>query len=294
MHARTERTERTDDAVDGGDRPGDGVPAGSAAGAGGSGDGRRRAPAVTEAFRAELGLLFRRKWALAGLAVAAALPMTVVAASLSGAESVTLAELLRGTWIFPSLLAVAWPAIAVWRDEPPSERSYSWTLPLDRPVLHLVRAAAGWVHLAAGLAAGLALAWAAGASIHDGMAPGGGGVLVAALPSATVLYLVGTLPALTTDRPLLWLFVVFLALSALEALATARGWGWLETGLAEVFTSGPLSLTAASVLPRTVSGDLGGSNVTVAPWRAAGLWLAVSVALAAAAARIHLERVGEG
>lgn len=254
----------------------------------------RRSPTVGEAFRAQLRLLFRRRWSLAALAVLTALPMVVLAASLHGAPGVALSDLIQGTWIAPTVLALVWPMTTVWRDDTPSERAYHWTLPVDRSRLQLVRAAAGWVHLGAGLAAGIALGWATGASIHDGMATGQPAVLAAVIPAATVLYLVGTLPALITDRPLLWLFVAYVAVAALQGLAMARGWGWLDTALANVFTGGPLSLSAAAVLPQAVPGELGGSSAAWGPWRAVALWLAVTVALTVGAARIHLERAGEG
>lgn len=251
----------------------------------------RRSPSLTEVFRAQLRLVFRRRWSLAALAVLTALPMTVMAASLQGVSGVTLSDLVRGTWAWPAVLALVWPIIAAWRDDAPSERAYHWTLPMDRSRLQLLRAAAGWVHLVAGLAAGIALGWATGASIHDWMAPGQATVLAAVVPSATVMYLVGTLPAVTTDRPLLWLVVAYLAVVALQGLAMTRGWGWLETGLAEVFTSGPLSLNAVS---QAVSSEPGGNGVAGSPWRAVALWLAVTAGLTVAAARLHLERLGEG
>lgn len=221
--------------------------------------GRRR-PAATETFRAQLGLLFRRRWSLAGLAILTALPMTVIAA---------------------------------WKDDVPSERAYHWTLPVDRSHLQLLRVAAGWVHLVTGLAVGITLGWATGASIHAGMAVGRGAILVAVIPSATVLYLIGTVPALTTDRPLLWLFAAYLAVAGLHGVAVTQEWDVLGAVVTEVFTSGELSLTAAGILPQVVSGEVSGSSITVSPWRAAGLWLVTAVVLAVSAARLHLERSGD-
>lgn len=253
----------------------------------------RRRPTTTAAFWAQLGLLFRRRWSLAALAGLTALPMTVIAAALHGVGSVTLAELFQASWTLPAALSAVWPMIAAWKDDGPSERAYHWTLPVDRPRLQLLRAAAGWVHLLTGLAVGITLGWATGASIHDGMAVGRGAVLAGVIPSATVLYLVGTVPALTTDRPLLWLFGAYVTVAALQGLAMALGWGWLGSVLTDVFTSGSLSLTAAGNLPQAMSGELGGSSITVRPWGATGLWLVIALALTVAATRLHLERSGD-
>lgn len=260
---------------------------------GNRGASRRRPPTATEAFRAQLGLVFRRRGSLAALAVLTALPMTVLAASLHGVGSVALGDLVQATWMVPTLLSVVWPAIVTWKDDAPSGRAYHWTLPVDRARLQLLRAAAGWVHLLTGLAVGITLGWATGASIHDGMAVGRGAVLAAVIPGATVLYLVGTLPALTTDRPLLWLFAAFLAVSGLQGLSMALGWNWLESALTAVFTSGSLSLTAAANLPQAVSGALGGSSVTLRPWQATGLWLITAMGVTVATAHLHLERSGD-
>ncbi len=259
-----------------------------------AGDPARRSPTAAEAFRAQLRLVFRRRWSLAVLAALVALPMAVLAASTHGAPGVALSDLIGGTWIWPAVLSAVWPMAVAWKDDGPSERTYAWTLPVDRSRLHLLRAAAGWVHLVAGLAAGIALGWATGASLHDGMALGQLAVLAAVVPAATVLYLAGTLPALLTDRPLLWLFVAYVAVAALEGLAMTRGWESLATVLAEVFTGGPLSLNAAAVLPQAVSGALGGSGVASSPWPAAALWLAVTAVLTVGAARLHQERAGGG
>lgn len=254
----------------------------------------RRRPTATEAFRAQVALVFRRRGSLAGLALLVATPMTVISASAGGGASLVVSDLVRESWTLPTLLAVFWPVMVAWRDDTPSERAYHWTLPMGRTRLQLLRAAAGWAHLVAGLAAGIALAWTAGAAIRGGMAAGRVEVLAAVVPAATVLYLVGTLSALTTDRPVLWLVAAYLTVAGLEFLAGFHGWDGLVTVLADVFGSGPLSLSAAGVLPQAVSGELGGSSVTSSPWRAAGLWLAVTAGLTVAAARLHLERSGEG
>lgn len=262
-------------------------------GSGNHGAGGRRRPAATEIFRAQLGLLFQRRWSLAGMAILTALPMTVIAASRHGVGSVTLAELVETSWTLPAALSLVWPMIAAWKDDGPSKRAYHWTLPVDRPRLQLLRVAAGWVHLVTGLAVGITLGWATGASIHDGMAVGRGAVLAAVIPSATVLYLVGTVPALTTDRPLLWLFAAYLAVAGLHGVAVTQGWDVLGAVVTEVFTFGELSLTAAGILPQVVSGEVSGSSITVSPWRAAGLWMVITVVLAVSAARLHLERSGD-
>lgn len=265
-----------------------------------AGDGpARRQPTAAEAFRAQLALLARRWPGL--LAVAAALAGLLVLAATGWIpaiddmpDGVSLSGALAEAWTFYAVAALFWAPGLAWKDEGPSDRAYHWTLPVDRSTHQLLRLAAGWVLLVGVLAVGIAGGWAAGGVAQGGMAAGDPAVLTAVLPSATVLYLVGGLFALVTDRPLLWFVVAYLTLAGLEFLAGFRGWDWLVTLLAEVFGSGPLSLSAAVVLPQAVSGELGGSSVTWSPWRTAVLWLSVTAGLTVAAARLHLERPGGG
>lgn len=257
-------------------------------------DHARRRATTERVFRAQLRLVFRRGWALAALTLATGLPVGIAAAySAGGGTEMTLSRALGRVWLLPVLLATLWAPIAVWRDEGPSQRAYHWTLPARRSVHQLLRTAAGWLHLAAGLAAGLALGWLWGAVALGGLGPGRLSVLAGLFASASVAYLLGSAAAVATDRPALWLFVAYLAVSALPALAALMGWGWLERAAGEVFLGGTLSLAAALNGPGG-AGETLGELVRWRPWPAVSLWLAATAALTAAAARLHLERAGKG
>lgn len=259
----------------------------------------RRRPTATEAFRAQLGLLSRR-WP--GLLAVAAVLAGLLALTARGwipvieapAAAVPLSDALAGAWGFYSLVALFWAPGLTWKDEGPSDRAYHWTLPVDRPVHQVLRLAAGWVLLVAVLAAGAGAGWLAAAAIQGGMAPGDPGVLVAVLPSATVLYLVGGLFALVTDRPLLWFVVAYLAGRAAASLGVFEGWAWLADPVGEALFSGSLSLASAASVPAEVAGWPDPGGVAGTAWQAAGLWLAVTAILTVAAAALRLERSGEG
>lgn len=286
-----------DEAASGGRRAGGG-PAGGTAAPPPGGEVRRR-PTAAEAFRAQLGLLSRR-WP--GLLAVAAVLAGLLALTARGwipvieapAAAVPLSDALAGAWSFYGLVALFWAPGLTWKDEGPSDRAYHWTLPVDRPVHQVLRLVAGWVLLVAVLAAGAGAGWLAGAVIQGGMAPGDPGVLVAVLPSATVLYLVGGLFALVTDRPLLWFVVAYVGARAVASVGVLEGWAWLADPVGEALFSGSLSLASAAGVPAQIAGGTVPGGVGGTPWQAAGLWLAVTAALTVAAAGLPLERSGEG
>lgn len=253
-----------------------------------------RCPSIPKVMRAQLRLVFRRRLALAAMVALTALPPAAGAALLFGEATPTLAGLLAEGWIWPSLLSLGWPLMVVWCDEGPSERAYHWTLPVDRPVHQLLRVAAGWVHLTAGLLAGLALAWAAAAVIHGGTAPGSAAALVSVFPAATAIYLVGTIPAVATDHPFGWLVAAWAATAVGGRVAAGLGWDVAATVIRKTFSGGPLSLNAAAVAPQAIAGHLGGPTVAASPWGAVAVWVAAGLALTVAVSGIHLERAGEG
>lgn len=274
------------DGTGGGRDAGSGEAAGPAA--------ARRDPMLAEAFGAQVRFVFRRRWSLAALTTAVAAPMILVA--IYGApptDELTLSEVLGNLWSFPVLLSLVWPMAAAWRDDSPSDRAYHWTLPVDRWVHQLLRAGAGWLHLMAGLVAGVGAAWAWGAAVRDGMGPGDPAVLLGLIPCATLLYLVGTVAAVATERPLIWIFVSWIAVAAAESLARAQGWALVRRLVGEIFTTGALSLSAAAAGPQGVEAGLASELVAWRPWQALPLWLAVTAALVVLAARLHLERTGE-
>lgn len=258
-----------------------------------SGEERRR-PGLGRAFRAQLRLVARRRFGIAAMALLVTGSVMLHATDVFGRGPITLSQATAGFWSWGVIIALFWSFGITWREEGPSDRSYHWSLPVDRGGQQLLRAAAGWVTLLAVLAVGLLAGWIGAGFVQGGMSFGDPAVLIALLPAATVLYLVGGLFALLADRPLLWLVVAYVAVGGARGVAALAGWGWLERFVEQVFLTGPLSLTAASSAPRAVSGSLGGSGVTGSPWLAAGLWLLVTTGLTVAAARLHLEREGGG
>lgn len=261
--------------------------------AGGAGSGRRR-PGLGRVFLAQLRLVARRRYEVVAMTLLVAGSVMVLASDVFGVRRITLAGAVAGFWTWGGIIALFWSFAITWREEGPSERAYHWSLPVDRALHQLLRTAAGGVLLVAVLLVGLLVGWAGGAVIQGGMAPGDPAVLAGLLPAATVLYLVGGLFALLTDRPLLWLVVAYVAVGGARVLAALAGWGWLGQLVTEIFSSGPLSLAAAGGVPRAVSGALGGSSVAASPWQAVGLWLVAGVGLTVAAAALHLEREGRG
>lgn len=258
-----------------------------------------RRPAAAEVFRAQIALLSRRWPGLLGVAAALAGLLVLAAAGWIPAiddmpPGVPFSDALAGAWSFFGAAAVFWAAGLAWKDEGPSDRAYHWTLPVDRTVHQMLRLAAGWVLLAAVLAAGAGGGWLAVAVVQGGMAPGDPAVLAAVLPSATVLYLVGAVFALVSDRPLLWIVVAYLAGTAAASLDAIGGWAWLAEPVGDVLFSGSLSLATAGSVPSEIAGWPDPGGVAGAPWEAVGLWLVVAFVVTVAAAGLHLERSGEG
>lgn len=273
---------------------GNGTSTGSESGGRVAGGAVRRRPGAGRAFRAQLRLLGRRRAGLAAMTLVVAGSVAVQATDVFGSGSIALSHAVAGFWTWGGLIALFWSVGLTWKDEGPSERTYHWTLPVDRPLHHLLRMAAGWVTLGGTLAGGILLGWAGGALLQGSMSAGDPAVLAGVLPAATVLYLVGGLFALTVDRPLLWFILAYVGAAGLRGVGALAGWTWLETVIRQALLSGPHSLTAAASVPRSVSGVLGGSGITWAPWRAAGLWLVVTVVLTVGAAWLHREPSGRG
>lgn len=255
--------------------------------------GPRRGPTPAEAFGAQLRLVGRHRFAVGGMTMVVATALVVQCADVLAVRPISLADAAAGLWTWGGVIPLLWPFATAWKGEGPSDRAYHWTLPVDRARHQLLRTGAGWVLLVAVLAVGLLLGWIGGVLVQGSMAVGDPEVLAGLLPAATVAYLVGAGFALLFDRPVLWLFVSWVGLGAADLLGRIPGLGWIPGAVDAVFLSGAHSLAAAANLPRAVSGDLGGSSVTTAPWEAAGLWLVVASAAVALSALVHLEREGE-
>jgi hypothetical protein len=96
-------------------------------------------------------------------------------------------------------LAATWPAF-LWRDEGPAQRRYHWSLPADRGWHDLARVAAGaiWIAILTVLVFTVIAAWLPGGRL---------GMIPARWFFMTLLaaYGLGSIAALTTERPLLWI-----------------------------------------------------------------------------------------
>jgi hypothetical protein len=123
-------------------------------------------------------------------------------------------------------LAAVWPAF-LWRDEGPAQRRYHWSLPADRGWHDLARVAAGaiWIAILTVLAFTAIAVWL----------PGGRGVTIPARWFVMILlgaYGMGSIAALTTERPLMWILgaIAFGAVaSAMLSFARIRDpFEWLD------------------------------------------------------------------
>ena len=86
----------------------------------------RRGPGLAGALRAQVRLVFRRGWSLAGLAAVVFVPMGLLAGATAGAETApALSDLMDNFWSFPLLAGLFAPLAIVWRGEGPSARSTS-------------------------------------------------------------------------------------------------------------------------------------------------------------------------
>jgi hypothetical protein len=222
--------------------------------------------------------------------------------------------------------------LAVWKGEGPSARGYFWSLPVARGRHTLLKVFAGWAWLMIVLAVFIGWvalqAWVSGGSpgideIRFVMAAGGplpssmrvaldpalvrevhwttpGWQWVVPFAAPTVAYLVGTVAALRSDFPWLWLAAPFIAFLALGMVAGAADISWLvKTG--DHILAGPYGLETlltgsneAAVRVQLV----GGAEVHV--WRDLAvatqwcttfmIWFVPSLAAALFAARGYQER----
>ena len=149
------------------------------------------------------------------------------------------------------LIGVSW-ALTIWRDDPPADRDYFWLQPVSRMAHTLLRVLAGALWLLLMLAAiGGAVVVAA---LATRTAAGDGGVLVWLLwPGAVLLaYLIGSLAALLTGRPAVWIVISFVLVAITNALARVREIDWLLT-VTGWFVGDGASLSAALFAPSTVA-----------------------------------------
>ena len=260
--------------------------------------GGHTVPGVGAALRSHLALMRRTHLvAFAALAAVIALGAGGLAHFWPEREMgrLSTAQLLASMHGLLQVVALFWGAMVTWRGEGPSERFLHWTQPVGRARNQLARTAAGgaWLLLAAAL--GGALAWIAGAVLQGGMAMGSVRVPLASAGSLTLLYLLGSIPALLSDRPAWWIIGVYVGYGLLIAVANVAGWPIVEPlqaffgfegwGLARA-ASAPTALGVEAVVP-TVPGG-------ASPWAPLGAWLIGAAAAVAAAATVHQDRSGSG
>lgn len=252
----------------------------------------------TPTFSAVLGaqgrLMVRSHWIAAGVtALALAVVIGLLGRIAALGESSTPAALtifLGGLWHPLTIVLFFWPLLVTWRGEAPSQRGYHWSLPVGRPFHQLARLAAGWAWLVVAVGAGILVGWTAAAVIVGGMAFGHPAVLGAALLSLTALYGLGAVFALLSDHPLWWILGTWAGLAALTALAHARGWTLVQAWLETIFTTGSLSLSAATSAPAVLVGLTGGAEAVARPWGAVLLWTGIALAAMVGAAFVRQER----
>ena len=263
-----------------------------------SGPDRHAAAELGTALRSQLGLM-RRTHAVALVALVAVIALG--AGGLThfwperGMGRLSVAQLLASMHGLLQVVALFWGAMVTWRGEGPGERFLHWTQPIDRVRNQLARTVAGGAWLLLAVVIGGTLAWVAGAVLQGGMAVGPVRVPLASVGSLALLYLLGSIPALLSDRPAWWIIGVYVGYGLLTAVANVAGWPIVEPlqavfgfegwGLARA-ASAPTVLGVESVLPAATDGS--------SPWAPLGAWLAVASAAAAAAASVHQDRSGSG
>lgn len=207
----------------------------------------------------------------------------------------TAAHLLASLHGLLQVVALFWGAMVTWRGEGPSGRFLHWTQPVGRARNQLARTAAGGAWLLLAVAIGGALAWVVGAVLEGGMAIGPARVPAASAGSLTLLYLLGSVPALLSDRPAWWIIGVYVGYGLLTAMANVAGWPIVEP-LQAVFGFDGWGLARAASAPTVLGVEVvvptGSGGAT--PWAPLGAWLAAAAAAVAAAASVHQDRSGSG
>jgi len=265
------------------------------------GPGRGRTPPGPEVvLRRQLALVRRRRGhlLLAGSLLVALMVWGTLRAVPPGA-SVSLSRIaVVSTYGLLQILAALWP-LAVWAGEEPSRRDYHWSLPVERRLHDLARAAAGGGWLLATVVAGGVVGMAAGGLNRGGFdptgtAPGSPLLLLSMLLGLLVLYLLASLPTLVSDRPLRWIVGVPFGYLGVRGIVRATGPEWLRL-VVEAPGGGSWGVGAALGAPWTLARREALRSAGVAPgtavgsaWLALGLWLLLAAAaLVAASARIR-------
>jgi hypothetical protein len=134
----------------------------------------------------------------------------------------------------PLLIAtgVLWPLV-VWRDEGPAKRQYHRSMPVDVTVHDAARVAAGAIWLAVALAAFYAAGWLQ-AVLH-----GQTDLLRAVWPTHPLLflfvpllcYLLTSILAVASGRPLEWLIGLYFGMVLLALLSDVASMSFIERGL---------------------------------------------------------------
>lgn len=249
-------------------------------------------PDVSAVLRAQLRLMARAHrpaFLLLGLAVAAGVVALAWIWPGGAPDRLTLAHAMGRSYGALELVAVFWAAMVTWRGEGPEERFHHWSQPVGRRRHQLLRIAAGAVWLLAAVVAGAAAGWLAGAVVQGGMGPGGAAPLAATVGGLLLLYLLGSVPALLSEHPVVWIVGVYAGTGFLVTLASARGWPLAGT-VRSLLLTGDWSLSSATNAPGLLVGGTSGGQ----PWAALGLWLCVAGAAVVLTASVHQERSAGG
>lgn len=222
-------------------------------------------------------------WIVLVVAMAAGFVLILWGASGSEQGRRVLPMALSGT-LFPLMLliAVSW-GLTVWRDDPPKDRQYFWLQPVSRMWHTLARGLAGgaWLMLAVLVIMAVALV----TTLLQQAPMLGWSVWILWLGAVLLAYLLTNIFAILTDRPALWIIAGFVIVVLLNALATMRQWGWLESAT-DVIVGGGRSLSMAFGAPSiAVAQRLAAENpgagadspaLTLDPVGTLLLWLAIA------------------
>jgi hypothetical protein len=206
-----------------------------------------RARAIVAEQLRSVGIALRREWLLYFLGLGFFTLMFALNELREGRNpNLRSAFGLTAEVFLPLAILGLFAPMSVWKSEGPGRRSYHWAMPVGRARHTLLKCLAGWGWLmllvAVFIAWGAAMAWVTGGPIgvwmDHGVDPGrtGGLQMLRTLPrgmaawqwvvpftAITTTYLVGSVIALASDYPWVWLGGIFVGLLILNATLTAAG-----------------------------------------------------------------------
>ena len=254
----------------------------------------RRSPSFTATLTAHARLVARSGWVELVVFIAVTWMLCGWAASLvRDVAAHSYIDRQLGMHFVALVFAACWP-LAVWRDEPPRQRAYLWSLPMGREQATFVRVLAGLGLLLVAVAVAHGGGYLIGSAIGRAAEFRGVSPLawLAAGLGVAVVYLLASAIAVASNVPGRWILLLAglvyappLMLPLPEALSFAfrPGPAWIYQGSLGFDRATRLAVTQAQL-------DAGLTEFAAGQWLPASLaWLAVGLALVWLAARRRID-----